>query len=87
MNEKVSLDEKKLEEHLKGLKIDYQNMARVIADNTKRHISKVEEDINNRTTLNPKEAQDYGLVHEIKFELFPIDADISVVKEDIEQKR
>lgn len=87
MNEKASLDEKKLEELLKGLKIDYQNMARVIEDNTKRHISKVEEDINNRTTLNPKEAQDYGLVHEIKSELFPIDADISVVKEEIEQKR
>lgn len=86
MNEKVSLDEKKLEEHLKGLRIDYQNMARVIADNTKRDISKVEEDINNRITLNPKEAQDYGLVHEIKSELFPVDADMSVVKEEIEQR-
>jgi hypothetical protein len=45
----------------------------------------VEEDMNNRITLNPSEAKDYGLVHEIKSALFPIDADLSVIGELIGQ--
>lgn len=81
-----SLDEKGLEERLKGLKIDYRNIARVISDNTQKPADKVETDMNNRITLNPQEAKDYGLVHEIKSELFPIDADLSVIGEDIPQQ-
>lgn len=76
-----SLDEKSLEERLKGLQIDYRNIARVIADTAQRTADKVQDDMNNRTTLNPQEAKDYGLVHEIRSELFPIDADLSVVGE------
>jgi len=76
-----SLDEKGLEERLKGLQIDYKNIARVIADTCQRPAHKVEDDMNNRTTLSPQEAKDYGLVHEIKSELFPIDADLSVIGE------
>ena len=86
INDKSGLDEKKLEEYLKGLKIDYQNIARVIADSTKRSASEVEEDMNNRITLNPQEAQNYGLVQDIKSELFPVGVDISAVKEDITQQ-
>lgn len=81
-----SLDEKGLEEKLNGLKLDYKNIARVIADTTQKPPHKVEEDMNNRTTLNPQEAKDYGLVHEIKSELFPADADLSVVGEAIAQQ-
>ena len=58
-----SLDEKGLEERLKGLQIDYQNIARVIADTTQKSANEVQEDMNARTTLNPEEAKDYGLVH------------------------
>jgi ATP-dependent Clp protease protease subunit len=76
-----SVDEKGLEERLKGLQIDYKNIARVIADTAQRPADKVQDDMNNRTTLNPQEAKDYGLVHEIKSELFPLDADLSVVNE------
>ncbi|MGD0596580.1 MAG: ATP-dependent Clp protease proteolytic subunit [Sedimentisphaerales bacterium] len=76
-----SLDEKDLEERLKGLQIDYKNIARVIADTAQKPFDKVLSDMNNRTTLNPQEAKDYGLVHEIKSELFPIDADLSVIGE------
>jgi ATP-dependent Clp protease protease subunit len=76
-----SLDEKGLEERLKGLQIDYKNIARVIADTAQRPADKVQDDMNNRTTLNPQEAKDYGLVHEIKSELFPIDADLAVIDE------
>jgi len=77
----ASFDEKQIEEHLKSLKIDQHNIARVIADTAQKPAHKVEEDMNNRTTLNPGEAKDYGLVHEIKSALFPIDADLSVIGE------
>ena len=79
-----SLAEKDLEERLKGLQIDYKNIARVIADTTEKPTDKVLEDMNNRTTLNPQEAKDYGLVHEIKSALFPIDADLSIVGEIVQ---
>lgn len=81
----VSFDEKQIEEHLKSIKIDQQNIARVIADTTQKPVHEVEDDMNNRTTLNPKEAKDYGLVHEIKSSLFPVDADLSVIGEVIRQ--
>ena len=76
-----SLDEKDLEERLKGLQIHYKTIARVIADTAQKPADKVEEDMNNRTTLNPQQAKDYGLVHEIGAKLFPINADLSVVME------
>jgi hypothetical protein len=66
---------------LKGLQIDYKNIAKVIADTIKKPSEKVLDDMNNRTTLNPDEAKDYGLVHEIRSSLFPEDADFSVVHE------
>jgi len=82
-----ALDEKGLEERLKGLQIDYKNIARVIADTTQKPADKVQTDMNNRITLNPQEAKDYGLVHEIKSELFPIDADLSVIGENMPQSK
>ncbi len=82
----ASFDEKQIEEHLKSLKIDQQNIARIIADTTGKATHKIEEDMNNRTTLNPQEAKDYGLVHEIKSELFPVNADLSVIGEMIQQQ-
>ena len=81
----ASLDEKQIEENLKSLRIDQQNIARIIADTIQKPLHKIEEDMNNRTTLNATEAKDYGLVHEIKSELFPIDADLSVIGESIGQ--
>lgn len=86
VNGNISFDEKQIEEHLKGLKIDQLNIARVIADTSSKPTHKVEEDMNNRTTLNPSEAKDYGLVHEIKSELFPLDADLSVIGEIVQNQ-
>jgi ATP-dependent protease ClpP protease subunit len=77
----ISFDEKQIEEHLKSLKIDQLNIARVVADTSGKPTHRVEDDMNNRTTLNPQEAKDYGLVHDIKSELFPLDADLSVIGE------
>jgi ATP-dependent Clp protease protease subunit len=67
----VSLEEKQLEERLKGLQIDMGNIARVIADTVKTDKDKIIQDMLNRTTLYPEQAVEYGLVHEIQSELFP----------------
>jgi ATP-dependent Clp protease, protease subunit len=85
INGQVSMDEKQIEEHLKSVKIDQQNIARVIADTSGKPMHKIEEDMHNRTTLNPQEAKDYGLVHEIKSELIPLDADLVVIGEPVQQ--
>lgn len=78
----ASFDDKSLEEKIKSLKIDYQNIAKVIADTCSRNPERVMRDMNDRTTLNPQEAITYGLVHEVRSQLFPANADLSVVNED-----
>lgn len=71
-NGQFSLEEKQLEERLKSLKIDVENIAKVISANTiqktVKHITKAMLD---RTTLNPEQAKEWGLVSEIKSDLFP----------------
>ena len=74
--QRASLEEQQLEERLKGLRIDIENIAGVIAANTGRSEKQVTEDILNRTTLNPEQAVEYGLVHEIKEELLPAGAQL-----------
>ena len=81
INGNAAFDEKELEEHFKSLKIDQRNIAKVIADTCGKEIKEIENKMNDRTTLNPEEAKEYGLVHEIKSRLFPIDADLSVIGE------
>jgi len=76
-----AFDEKQLEEHLKSLKIDQQNIAKIIADTTGKTLKEIEDDMNNRTTLNPPEAKDYGLIHEIKSELLSPDAEFYTIGE------
>jgi ATP-dependent Clp protease, protease subunit len=77
----ASFDEKEMEEHFKSLKIDQLNIAKVIADNCKKKTDEIENDMNERTTLNPTQAKEYGLVHSVKSELFPINTEIEVVRE------
>jgi len=64
------LEEPQLEERLKGLKIDVENIAKVIAANTAKNSEDIAKAMLGRTTLNPDEAKSWGLVHEIKSELF-----------------
>jgi len=66
----MSLEEKQLEEKLKGLRIDIENIAKVIADSTGKSVKDVTDSMLERTTLNPEEAKNWGLVQEIKSELF-----------------
>jgi len=72
----VSLEEKQLEERLKGLQIDMGNIARIIADTVKKDKQEILNDMLNRTTLYPEQAIKYGLVHEIKSELFEANAEV-----------
>jgi ATP-dependent protease ClpP protease subunit len=72
----AALEEQQLEERLKGLRIDIENIAGVIAAITGRSEKQVTKDMLNRTTLNPEQAVEYGLVHEIKEELLPAGADL-----------
>src|SRR5258706_10923982 len=67
----ASLEEKHLEERLKGLKIDIENIAKVVAANTGKSVAEVTSAMLDRTTLNPEEAKAWGLIHDIKTELFP----------------
>lgn len=72
----AGLEEKQLEERLKGLKLDMENMAGIIAANTGKSEKEIMEAMFNRTTLNPEEALEFGLVHEIKEPLFESGAEI-----------
>jgi len=81
-NNQQRLDEKDMEEKLKGLRIDYQNIARVISDTTGKDVDSIINDMETRITLTPQEAKDYGLVQKIAPKLFPFGADLSVIHED-----
>ena len=70
------LEEKQLEERLKGLKIDVENIAKVIAANTGKNVQDIINAMLERTTLNPEEAKAWGLVHEIKPELFETGSEV-----------
>jgi hypothetical protein len=82
---KASFDEFQIQEHLKSLQIDQKNIVRVIADNTGKGADIIAKDMHDRKTLNPDEAKDYGLVNEIKSQLFPIDAEFISIGEPIQQ--
>jgi ATP-dependent protease ClpP protease subunit len=83
INGKVSLDEKQIEEYLKGVKIDQRNIARVMADTTGRSVDVIEQEMIDRTTLNPEEAVAYGLVHAVKKELIPAGTEMMAIGEPI----
>jgi ATP-dependent protease ClpP protease subunit len=70
------LEEKQLEERLKGMKIDMENIAKVIAENTGKTVQNITDAMLDRTTLNPEEAKSWGLVHEIKSELFEAGSEV-----------
>lgn len=81
------LEEKQLEERLKGLQIDEQNIAGVIAANTGKREDEVIEAMRERTTLNPEQAEEWGLVHEIKSELFETGSDLVLIQPPSSQAR
>jgi ATP-dependent protease ClpP protease subunit len=74
--QKSSLEEKQLDERLKGLRIDIENIAKVVAANTGKSIDEVTQAMLDRTTLNPEEAKEWGLVHDIEVNLFPSGSEV-----------
>lgn len=66
----TSLEEPQLEERLKGIKIDIENIAKVIAENSGKQVSDVTNAMLERITLNPSQAKEWGLVSDIKTEVF-----------------
>lgn len=78
----ASFDEQALEERIKLLKTDYTNIARVISATTGRNENQVVRDMNKQTSLMPEQAVKYGLVHEVKPQLLPASAALTVIYED-----
>lgn len=72
-------EEKQLEERLKGVRIDDQNIASVIAERTGKAVDQIIAAMRDRTTLNPKDALAFGLVHEIKDTLYPAGAEVVAI--------
>jgi len=66
----ASMDEKMLEERLKTLKVDSENIARVIAANSNKNLTEVRAAMSDRTTLNPEQAIAWGLAQEIRTDLY-----------------
>ncbi len=75
-----NLDEKLLEERLKGVRIDVENIAKVIAANTGKSAQDITSAMIERVTLNPDEAQSWGLVHQIKSELFEAGSEVIAIQ-------
>ncbi len=83
---KSSMDEVQLGEYLKSLQIDQRNVAKVIADTTNKSVAEVESDMNNRITLSPEQAQEYGLVHEVKVNLLEPGMHLTTIGEPMQGK-
>ena len=79
------LEEPQLEERLKGLKIDIENIAKVIAENTGKTVDDIAKAMLERTTLNPDEAKSWGLVHDIKSELFEPGSEVISIQHQARQ--
>jgi len=62
------------------LRIDMENIAKVIAANTGKSAKDITDAMIERTTLNPEEARSWGLVHEIKSELFEAGSEVVAIQ-------
>jgi len=65
------LEQAKLEEHLRSLIVDQENIAKIIGKEVSKSTKTILKVIHDRTTLTSNEAKTFGLVHEIKSELYP----------------
>lgn len=83
---KTSMDEVQLGEYLKSLQIDQHNVAKVIADTTNKTVAEIESDMNSRITLNPEQAQQYGLVHNVKVNLLEPGMQLTTIGEPMQGK-
>ena len=70
------LEGKRIEERLKSLRIDLENIVKIISMNSNKDIDEITKAMLNGTTLNPEEAVEWGLVHEIKTKIIPENTEI-----------
>ena len=77
----ISLDEKRIDEMLKSIRIDKSNIASIIAETTNKTPKSIFDIIDERKTLNPIEAKKFGLVTDIKTELIPKGAELYTINE------
>jgi len=75
-----NLEEKVLEERLKGLRVDMENIARVIAANADKNAKDVTDAMIEGTMLYPEDARSWGLVHEIKSDLFEAGSEVIAIQ-------
>jgi len=64
------LEEKQLNERLESLKTDADNIARIIASHSDKSEEEIKKHMYDGVVLNPEQAQEYGLVHEIREKMF-----------------
>jgi len=57
-----------------------ENIAKVIAANSGKSAKDITDAMIERTTLNPEEAKSWGLVHEIKSELFETGSEVITIQ-------
>lgn len=69
----TEIEEKGLEEALKSLKVDSDNIAKVLAANSNKPVAFFKEAMHERTALTPDQAKELGLIHDIKPELYNTD--------------
>ncbi|MFC2045801.1 ClpP family protease [Chloroflexota bacterium] len=79
------LEESQLEERLKMIRIDIENVAKVIAANTGKAVEDISRAMLQRTTLNPDEAKSWGLVDEIRSELFEQGSEVISIQHQEQQ--
>jgi len=82
-----SLEQQQLQEKMNSLKIDTENIAGIIASTTGKEESEILQTMGDRTTLSPEQAQEFGLVTEIKEELIPENADLIGIYDPQQPKR
>ena len=63
-----------------------ENLAKVVAANTGKSVDEVTQAMLERTTLNPEEAKAWGLVTDIKTELFPAGAEVISIQYQEQQR-
>jgi ATP-dependent protease ClpP protease subunit len=78
--EAASYEEPKLMELVKSLRVDMENCASVVAANTKKSKQQVFRAMLARTTIDPDAALRWGLVHEIRQDLFAEGAEVIVIQ-------
>jgi ATP-dependent Clp protease protease subunit len=81
----AALKEPQLEERLKSMRIDIENIAGVISSTVSKPESEVAQMMIERTTLSPEEALQFGLVHEIEEQLIPDGASLVTIEQTASQ--